>query len=395
MSCDALEQRLLTLEQPNIPCTELVDVLNELAHALIDVDPQRAQTLVHRAQWLAAQLKYPQGEVRSLTLLSWLHLLAGHPDRALVRALHAEAIARRVKDDRLESRALYMSALVHDHVGHFEEAIKARHRMIGIARELNDAILEANCLMAMGAQHTKRHAPQQALDCYEAALKLYESRDPIQANAARNNIATALIDLGRADEGLLMAETALLSCDPKNLRHYTWILHSIGCARAAMQEHDLAVGQFATALFMIDQADRVGQAIDKAFQVTLLLDLAKAYAALSQTAMAFSSLERALQIGTAIDAKPILIEVHHLLCQLYQAQRSPGLALVHAEQREALKAISRHTQSDQFDRVIKVMAVVRAARDRIQQANVDAVMQHAWMMCLRAPHDLPHTNNLL
>ena len=349
-----------------MPTNAYVDALNDLAALLIETDPAQAQRQLRQAHLMAAQLQYVPGETRSLTLLSWLHLMGGHPERALVRALQAEAVARAAHEPKLEANALYMVSLVHDHVGNFAEALAARERTLILANELADPILEGNCRVAMGAQHARRQQFEEALVCYRQAYALFVSLDFARANATLNNIATALLGLGRFAEGLELAQQALAECDRANIRHLTLIMQTIGSAYTAMHAHDAALGQFVTALFTHRCAQQDGYLGDATFEATLLLDMAKAYAATNNRAMTLGSLEQALRVCEAIGTQPILAEVHDALSQFYRGVNVWALALAHAEQREKARASFQKNESDEYARVLKVMAVVRAATTRLK-----------------------------
>lgn len=359
---------LAEFEREGIPVSAFVDALNDLAALLIETDPAQAQRYLRRAHLMAAQLNYAPGQTRSLTLLSWLHLVGGHPERALVRALQAEAVARAAHEPRLEANALYMVSLVHDHVGNFADALAARERTLALARGLADPHLEATCLLAMGAQHARRQNNDEALNCYRQAYALFLPLSAACANAALNNIATALIGLGRFDEGLALAKQALAACDRANVRHLTLIMQTVGSAYAATNAHESALGQFVTALFTHRCAEQDGYLGDKTFEAALLMDMAKAYAATNNRPMTLSSLEQALMICEAIGTKPILAEVHDALSSFYRKAGVYSLALAHAEQREAVRAACQKIDTEAFDRVLKVMAVVRTASTQLQSS---------------------------
>ena len=358
--------RIADFERDGIPTNAYVEALNDLAAVLIETDPAQAQRHLRHAHLMAAQLRDVPGETRSLTLLSWLHLVGGHPERALVRALQAEAVAHAAHEQKLEANALYMVSLVHDHVGNFAEALAARERTLALAHKLADPILEGTSLLAMGAQHARTSAFEQALTCYRQAYALFVPLDFTRANAALNNIATALIGLGRFAEGLALAQQALAECNRANIRHLTLIMQTVGSAHLGLGAHEAALGQFVTALFTHRYAEQEGYLGDKTFEATLLLDMAKAYAVTKNRAMTLSSLEQALTVCEAIGTKPILAEVHDALSQFYRGVSVWSLALAHAEQREIIRAAFQKIESEDYARVLKVMAVVRAASTRLK-----------------------------
>jgi tetratricopeptide (TPR) repeat protein len=361
------QQRLDEFEREGVPQQPYVDALNELAATLIETEPAQAQKHLRRAHLMAAQLRYTAGETRSLTLLSWLHLIDGHPDRALVRALQAEAVARAAHEPKLQASALYMVSLVHDHVGNFVDALAARQHTLALAREIGDQALEGKCLMAMGAQHDHRQHFNEALACYRQAYALFVSLDVACANAALNNIATALVGLGRFDEGLALAKQALAECDRANVRHLTLIMQTIGSAHMALGAHEAALGQYVTALFTHRCAEQDGYIGDKTFEATLLMAMAKAYAATKNRPMTLSSLEQALAISETIGMKPILAEAHDALSNFYCGIHVWSLALAHAEQRETVKATCQLVDVENHKKVMKTMAVVRAASDKLER----------------------------
>jgi tetratricopeptide (TPR) repeat protein len=366
------EQQIAEFERVGVPTPVYVDALNELAATLIETDPPQAQQRLRTAHVMAAQLSHVHGETRSLTLLSWLHLVGGHADRALVRALQAEAVARAAHEPSLQANALYMVSLVHDHVGNFADAMAARERAVSLARSQTDHALEGKCLMATGVQYNRHQQFEEALSYYRQAYALFVPLSPACANAALNNIATALIGLGRFEEGLQLAKQALAECDRANIRHVTLIMQTIGSAHMGLHAYETALGQFVTALFTHRCAQQDGYLGDKTFEAALLLDMARAYAATKNRPMTLGSLEQALAVCEAIGMKPILAEVHDELSNFYRKIGVWSLALAHAEQREKVKAAFQKVEAEDYSRVLKVMALVQA-QSQLSLAQMELV----------------------
>ena len=359
----SLEQRLREFEQLAVPCIEWVDVLNSLARAIVDIDSTRAQRLCKDALKLSGELKYLLGAASSLTLTSWLNLVQGRPDLSLTRAVHAQTLARTMENAQQEGHALYVEAMVHDQVGNFEEAQQARQKMINIARNLGDRSLEANCLTTMGMQHSRRGDHSQALQTYQAALRIYRELNDERELVALNNAASALTHCGDVSLALDFASRALAQCSTENIRVQTQILHTLGGVYAAMGDVDLALSHHTRALELNAQAAERGQVTDQEFEVTVRLDVATLERAQGQPAMCIATLERALVVANTIDAKPLLVELHDQLSKAYRETDQVALALAHAEQRETTRAKLQKVEAEQSERVMKVMTMLRTARD--------------------------------
>lgn len=377
-----LEQRVAFYEQQAIPCYEWVDALNDLAHELADINPACAQNHSRQAMQVAVEVRYPSGEARALTMVAWLHLGEGRVDLALTRALNAEIVARMARQPHLEGHALYMLAMIHDRVGNFDEAMRARQKLVAIARELQDIALEANCLVTIGMQQTRRGAHKEALQTYSRALALYRRLQDEREVFALNNIATALLangDLFLAEE---YATKALNVCQPDNVRVYTQILHTLGNISSAMGEVDASRIEYEHILSVSARAAQTGYTTDREFEAQVRLDLAKAYAALQKNGNAFAVLQQALDIAEAHGFKPLLIDIHDQLSKLYQRENLLAMALTHAEQREATRSALTQTQSDQHEKTLRVMAILKASQEQIRKEQQAAFEERLWQRCL-------------
>ena len=380
----ALESQLSYLDQLDEPCHEQVDVLNQLARSLADTDFARSQVLSKRALNLSGQLHYPQGEACALTLLAWLNLIEGRADLALTRALNAEAVARVARDVGLEGHALYMVAVIHDHVGNFNAALQTRYKMIVVAHEANDQSLEGNCLMAIAVQHSRRDEHKKALNYYMQALALYRKiNDESERHVlALNNVASALAETGDVLLALQYAKKALAKCNSQNARVHTLILHTFGNIHAAMGQLDESLAYYTHAITLNEQAAQAGYTTDREFEATVQLDMAKVQRAMSQHTLAFVALQRTLEIAQAIDAKPLLAKTHDQLSKAYHEVGNVALALVHAEQREAVRASFRQITLEQHEKVTRVMAILQASRKHVHTEQCQAAQEWLWQSCL-------------
>ncbi len=379
-----LEERVNRLDLPDQPSREFVDALNDLARAVSATDPARAQSLSKRALKASSQLIYRQGEARALTFLSWLNFVDGQADLALTRALNAEAVARMAHEPTLEGHALYMVALVQDQAGNFAEALKAHQKMVAIARELDDGFLEANAFMAMGLQHSRHGEHKKALNCFMQTKALFRKIDADNDRQvmALNNIASALMETGDVLRALRYAQNALNQCDPQNVRGYTQILHTLGNVHAAMGQLDEALTHFTRAINLNTQAAQSGQIIDREFEVTVQLDLAKVQRASGQREPVFAALQRALEVAQTIDAKPLLVKVHDQLSKAYRESNQIALALAHAEQRESVRATLRQITTERQEKVIRLTAILQASRQHFHQEQCQAAHDWLWRACL-------------
>jgi tetratricopeptide (TPR) repeat protein len=379
-----LEENLSRLDVPDRPSRELVDALNNLARSVFSTDPTRAQHLCKRALKLSSHLTYRGGEARALTFLAWLSFLDGRADLALTRALNAEAVARLAHEPKLEGNALYMVALVQDQAGNFAEAMKAHQKMIAIAREVGDELLEANSHSAIGLQHSRRGEHKKALDCFMRTLAILRA---INADNERqvltlNNVASALIETGDVLRALDYAEKALAQCDPDNVRAYMQILHTLGNIHAAMGQLDESLAHYIRAIQVNTEAIQNGQITDREFEATVQLDLAKVLRALKQNDQVFTALQRALEVAQALDAKPLLVQIHDQLSKAYCATSQVALALAHAEQREMVRASLHQITTERNEKVIQLMAILQASRQHIHAEQCEAAQNWLWRACL-------------
>ena len=381
---DDPEARLARLDVPNQPSRELVDALNDRARAIAETDPVRAESLTKRALQASSQIVYRQGEARGLTFLSWLSFLEGRADLALTRALNAEAVARMAHEPKLEGHALYMIALIHDQVGNIAEALQAHQKMIAIARELNDGLLEANSFIAMGLQHSRQGNHKNALSCFMQTLAIYRKIDVDNERCvmALNNVAAALMETGDVLRALQYAEKALSQCNPDNVRANMGISHTLGKIYAAMGKLDEALSHYTYAIALNTQATQNGHVTDCEFEAMVQLDIAKVQRAMSKREQVFIALQRALEVTQAIDAKPLLVQVHDQLSKAYRDTGQIALALAHAEQRETVRVSLRQINTDRHEKVIRVMAILQASRRHIHQEHCQAAQDWLWRSCL-------------
>jgi len=368
---------LKEFEQLAVPCIEWVDTINSLARVIVDVDSARAQQLCKEALRLSGELKYVLGAARSLTLTSWLNLVQGRPDLSLTRAVHAQTLARTIDDAQQEGHALYVEAMVHDQVGNFEEAQQSRQKMISIARNLGDRSLEANCLTTMGMQHSRFGDHAKALSSYLAALRIYRELKDEREVMALNNAASALTRIGDLSLALDFAGRALENCNTDNVRVHTQILHTMGDVHAAQGEVDVALSYHQRAIDLNANASERGQVIDQEFEITVRLDVATLQRTQGLLAECIATLEHALTVAQAIDAKPLLVELHDQLSKVYRETDQVALALTQAEQREVTRTKLQKVEAEQSERVMKVMSMLRTVRDPLYQQQRLASMNRA------------------
>ncbi len=171
--------------------------------------------------------------------LSWLHLEVGTFDSAIIEAHQAQLLAEQIGDYVLVTRSIYVLATAQRMAGNYPKARLLWNELLRLTRAHADLAREADFLNALGDVFEDERDYSHALDHYRQAHDIYVSIDDAAHVTAKNNMADMLAKLGRNEEALAWANSAMQDCD---LERHVWrafILHTLGTVHLNLRQYQL------------------------------------------------------------------------------------------------------------------------------------------------------------
>lgn len=320
-----LEQQVASLQAAPASSTQLVDALNELAHAYYSLDIHKGLDTAGAACQLARHLLYPQGEADSLINLSWLLIQDGKLDSAYVQAEHALFIANQLGDKRRQVQSTHMLAVIHYEAGNYQKAESFWLDLLAKAREAGDRRRQADYLTALGILHQEQSNLALAYDHKRLAHEIYVELDDPNQVISLNNLAYLLTRMGQHDKALMLASEALRRCSIKSQSWRSMILHTLGLIHLHQQSYEEARRLF-------DSSITLSLHLNKQQAIRSLIDLAKLEWECHNRPDACNALTQALEIADEIKSIKLQGQAHQCLYRYYLQMKAYAAASRHHEQ---------------------------------------------------------------
>lgn len=325
ISIQQLEQQVQSLQGAPAPSAQLVDALNELAHAFHHIDVHKGIHTAQSAGVLARFLQYPQGEADSLIQLSWLLIQENKFDAAYLQAEHALYIARQLDDRRRQAKCTHMIAVVHHDAGNFLKAEALWQELLTQARNDGDRGRQADYLTALGILHQEQSNLALAYDYKHLAHEIYVELDDPHRVISLNNLAYLLTKMGQHTSAMVFAKEALQRCSPESATWRCTILHTLGLIHLHLQNHDEACR-------LLIESVGIAPAANKQQAVRSLIDLAKLHWERNNRPDACDALMKALALAEEIKSTRLQRQVHQCLYRYYLQMKAYEAASHHHEQ---------------------------------------------------------------
>jgi signal transduction histidine kinase len=346
---------------------EKIDLLNDLAWALLLGDPQRSRSLAEQAQRLATQGvsgngPYLHGQAYSLMIQSILDWDLSDYQEALFRALEANARFEKTGDRSKQAYVLKHLAGIHFLLGNLDQALGFGLAAIHMSEQCDDRNLLGSALNDVGyiCLHLGKFP--------DALPQLFKSLDIHRETGSQHGQAQVLDSIGKAY--LLMDDyPQALSYELQSLeldreigyaRAEAEALNNIGKIHAASGDTAQALDYFAQSLAL--SRDR-GY---KQLEASALLDMGRTYLAQQAVDRALEILTQALAVAEAIQSKPVVFAIHAALAEAYEQAGDYRQALDHHKQFHDVKEEVFNEKTDSRLRSLQVSYEVDKAKQEAE-----------------------------
>jgi diguanylate cyclase (GGDEF)-like protein len=284
---DALREQLAEAEG-----RERIEVLSELAVALVDTDPDEALARAEEGVALAEELRAHDVRAGALKALGVVRILRGELEAAESATQDAVDLAERFSDRDVLLGALHNLGLIHRQLGRLEESAGSHVRVLELAGPDGDPEVRARAHSSLAALRYLQGAYDQSLDHALTAVRLHETTGDLAAKADAWNTAAAVYDtLSQRSDALRAYQRSLdLYEEIGSERGMVNPLNNLGILYYQLNQLDRAEAYHRRAL---EIRQRIG---DRAGEATSLNNLANIARSRGDLAAARELYERALAI---------------------------------------------------------------------------------------------------
>jgi tetratricopeptide (TPR) repeat protein len=371
VSAKPAAERLASLEGRLASATgrERMVLLNDLAEALDDADPDRQVASAQEALALARSLADRKQEARAL-----FYSGDGQRDRHEIAAAiasyeQAGRLYAALGDTAMEFSSLKNIGWSHEDAGRYDEARACYERALAFAREKHFAKGEAVALGYIGIIRMEKADYAAALDLFLRALRIHESLgDEEQAAMTDSYVGSVLSELGEHEQALPHFERALADMRKRgDQANVAVVLSEIGLAETYLKRLQPALGRFQEALAI---STRVG---DRMNVGRVLDNMARVYVDSGDFARASEAYDRELALWRALGNEPMQAGTLANLATLELKRKECAPAKRHLS--EALRFAEktgdrslRHTSLQDLSQAEECLGDYRAALATLQQA---------------------------
>jgi CHAT domain-containing protein/Tfp pilus assembly protein PilF len=263
----------------------------------------------------AEQDRADQGSI--LNSLGNAHREMSQYDKAIESYEQSILIARQVEDRQGEAAAVSNVASVYRYLGNYEKAIESFEQGLQLARELKNRVFEANGLSNLGIVYTILNRYDRALEYYEQSLAIRrEIKDRTGEGISLNNIAIVYRELGQPEKAIEYYEQALsIAREVKRRVGEGNTLTNLGNVNRDLHRYEKAIEYYEQALGIAREIkNRQGEG-------ELLNNLGLAYNGLKRNDKAVEYSEQALAIAREVKDRS---EEADALSSLARAERDRG-----------------------------------------------------------------------
>ena len=345
-----------------------IDLLNDLAWALCDIDLKRAESLSESAYSLASDpangdSPYQPGMAYSLRTQGYLNQRLGAYPLGLTQLLAAQEICETLSLEAGLPDVYDGIAGIYFQIGNFPEALNYMYKQLEVAQRLGDNRLIANAYNNLANIYFETGD-------YDRAIKTLQ-----------HNLQLAVeIDYKRIESlsYLNLAETHLLAGNPAqalaNARHALQVSQAAGFELFEVYAFDLLgkaslkLGEAIEAIQHLEKALALSRRIEsKVTESLILLNLGQAYRDLGQLDLAVDYGRQCITIARAIEAKGELFKGHLLLAEIFEQQGDFAQALTHFKQYHAFK---EQVFGEKADERLKVLHVAHDTETAQKEAEI-------------------------
>ena len=347
-----------------------VDLLNDLAWMLSDVDMKRAYALGEQALALstAPGATYDAGRAYGLRTLGYINQRLGNHPLGLSQLLQALEICEAQHIEDALADVLDGIAGIYFQIGDYPTALDYMHRQLAAAQRIDDKRRIANALNNLAAIYWQTNDMTRAVETLQQNLQLANAigYDRIRAITLLN-LAETHREGDETESARNYLQQALRIC-----REAGFTLFEFHAYEVAGRIH-LQAGEVAAALESVNRALVLARSQDiKVLEAQILSTLGHTYRTLHQFGLALEALQQSLVVATELSAKSAMATAHQHLAEAYEEMDNPAQALVHLKQFQALKEVVAGEKAEQRLQVLRVAHDTETARQDAELARLRA-----------------------
>ncbi len=322
---EALEAELATA----LSVHERVDVLNELAWELRDLDGKRGAEHARAAFDLAQKQDYPKGYAGSL--ISKSQYIFSNYTLAITLGRQALALYEQMADLTGQSRALYTLCWAQWSFDNFVEAVELGQRARKLAQAMGDRALEADVLNNLGLAYKRSGNYELGYAVYAEALAIYRSLGNRQRESkVLTNIALAYATQAQYQQSLAYAQESLeLGVKNPVIIGYTFLV--LGQSYAGLKQLEEAIPYLQQALAIASEHD------NEQLCLAAMVSIGEVYIQRQELDQAILQMEQALSFAGQIQSNLYVFRCHEILSQIYETQGDLVRALAHYKEFHTVK----------------------------------------------------------
>ncbi|MGB0388085.1 MAG: tetratricopeptide repeat protein [Ardenticatenaceae bacterium] len=360
---ETLEAQLAAAIQQGdaFPPREKIDVMNDLAWEIRNVNVARALEMSQRAYELATVNDYVKGQAYSLRNLSRCHNINSNYDVALLHGLESAELFKLIEDLNGLAHCYNILSQIEWELGDYSQALAYTLQFLELAQKMGNRRFEADALNNSGMVYARLNDLTNALKMLKQALPLFQEVDNKRGQLfALNNIAMLHYDLGDHEQALQQAHESLRIADKEGLIiPKVHVLDTLGQIYTGIADYD-------NALFYLQQALEIAKTQNlKRDELYALLNMGKIYHKQHALELALSHLQPALTLAQELDTKDYLFQCHEILAIIYEESGDFERALSHHQQ---FHRINKKVFNEKSDKQLKQLEV----RHRTETARKEA-----------------------
>ncbi len=373
-----LKEQLADLEdRPDADVYKKIDILNDLAWQLSDVDATRAYVLGETACTLAShptdrEPPYQAGMAYSLRTLGYLNQRLGNHQAGLGQLLKALEICEALSLAGALPDVLDGIGCIYFQIGDFPTALGYMHRQLTAAQAIGDArrIVNASTNLAAVYQQMGDHA--RTIETYEQNLQLAAEIGFARVEAlSLLNLAEMYLMSGECDRALDYALHGQQVCHVAG-----FALFAVYAQKTVGKIH-LKLGN-ATGIPVLVQALAMAQGLASQYlELELLLELGIAHRDMGHFDLALEALHQGVIVAAAIDAKNELATAYLRLAEVYEQAGDATQALAHFKQHLTYKELVAGEKAEQRLQVLQIAHDTATAKREAELARQRAVELNA------------------
>jgi tetratricopeptide (TPR) repeat protein len=364
-----MEAMGFSTEEPGQPAAEQsvqqaeIDSINEQAWAIRHAEVERAfelsqQALDRSTSGIFAHQPYLKGQSAGLTTQAFLNQDQGHLDLALTQALDALSILETLPNSRVTVDALRVINWIYYFIGDFGAAVDFGLRGLKLARELELVQEQAYCLDALAMVYGASGDTRQAIDSQEEAVRLIRvAGDANLESTILNNLAMNLMEAGQLSAALENGQAGLEIAQKNGwTEQVISILDTLGQIYQRMGDYPRSEQVFREGLQL------TGQGKHDLSAVYCLLGLGASLLGQKEIMQAEVNTLKALELATRLGTRPVEVQCHQQLSEIYEQQGSLRQALEHYKRFYQLnQQVFNENSSKRLD-ILKIVFQMETAR---------------------------------